>query len=196
MNVYDFDGTIYRHDSTVEFYKYCVLLRPYLILLWPYQLVLALLLLLHIIPFDCFKARFFVFLRFVKNVDGLVLRFWEKLGKKDLEAWYLKQKQPTDVIVSATPAFILEPICRELGVQRLIATRMDKHTGRMPGKNCKGAEKVPRFREHYPNNTVERFYSDSLSDAPMAKLANKSYFVKKGKVMDWPEDASAANTLE
>lgn len=188
MNVYDFDGTIYRKDSTVEFYKYCLLLRPYLILLWPYQIVLALLLLLHIIPFDCFKQRFFVFLRLLPNVDALTARFWEARGKQKLESWYMAQKEPTDVIVSATPAFILEGICQELGVERLIATRMDKRTGQMFGKNCKGQEKVPRFLEHYPNAAVERFYSDSLSDTPMAKLAKKSYFVRKGQVTDWPEE--------
>ena len=73
----------------------------------------------------------------------------------------------------------------ELGVG-LIATPMDKHTGKILGENCHDTEKVRRFQEQYPGEHTECFYSDSLSDTPMAELADRAFLVTKGKLSPWP----------
>ena len=39
----------------------------------------------------------------------------------------------------------------------------------------------------YPNTEVGEFYSDSLSDTPMAKLAQRAYLVKGSEFFPWPE---------
>ena len=80
---------------------------------------------------------------------------------------------------------ILTKICEKLGVS-LIATEMDPRTGRISGENCHDVEKPKRFSERYPDARVERFYSDSLSDAPMAELAERSFLVKKHRLFPWP----------
>ena len=76
-----------------------------------------------------------------------------------------------------------------LGI-RLIATNMDKHTAKIDGLNCHSDEKVRRFYKEFPEDTVvENFYSDSLSDTPLAKLADKAYLiVDKGQTpVPWPD---------
>ena len=110
--------------------------------------------------------------------------FWEE-NRHRLAKWYLRQKRSNDVIISASPEFLLRPICDELGV-RLIGTRMDKHSGKISGENCHDKEKVRRFYEEFPGACTEEFYSDSLSDTPMAEIAQRAYIVRKEKLSPWP----------
>ena len=97
----------------------------------------------------------------------------------------LKQKREDDLIISASPEFLLRPIADSLGV-RLIATPMDRHTGKILGKNCHDYEKTTRYYAAFPTKKPERFYSDSLSDTPMARLAKEAFLVHKGEIAPWP----------
>ena len=99
--------------------------------------------------------------------------------------WYLAQKQPDDLVVSASPEFLLAPACRRLGIRPPIASRVDARTGRYTGLNCKGAEKVSRFREQYPDAEIGQFYSDSRSDAPLAHLARRAFLVRGDSYTSW-----------
>ena len=58
-------------------------------------------------------------------------------------------------------------------------------TGKFTGENCKGQEKVKRFRKKYGNAVIDDFYSDSLSDLPLARIAKRAFLVKKGKIREW-----------
>ena len=102
-----------------------------------------------------------------------------------IKSFYLKQKNYDDVIISASPTFLLEPICRRLNITYLIASKVDKHTGKYTGINCYGSEKVRRFKEIFPNQSIDNFYSDSLSDAPIAKLAKHAFLVSKKHIKNW-----------
>ena len=62
------------------------------------------------------------------------------------------------------------------------------YTGKIHGLNCHDEEKVRRFRLEVPEGHIENFYSDSLSDSPLAKLADRAWLVKKGKLSPWPEE--------
>ncbi|MHB8097166.1 MAG: hypothetical protein ACYDEI_05910 [Erysipelotrichaceae bacterium] len=44
-----------------------------------------------------------------------------------------------------------------------------------------------RFREIYPEAHVNSFYSDSLSDTPMALLADESFLVTPEGIIPWPK---------
>ena len=81
--------------------------------------------------------------------------------------------------------FILEPLKKQLGIQTIIATDFDIHSGRIVGANCKGQEKVRRFFQSVPNGQIDNFYSDSLADLPLARLARNAYWVKNGVVTEW-----------
>lgn len=101
--------------------------------------------------------------------------------------WYLERKKPDDVIISASPDFIVRPACERLGIGHLIATTVDPHTGEFLSENNRGEEKVRRFKAEFGNAPIEHFYSDSLSDAPMARLAAHSFFVRGELLYPWEE---------
>ena len=185
MNTYDFDKTIFYPDSSYCFYLYC--LRHYpgaMVKTLPRSVVSGLRYAAGKGNTKMLKEQLFSFLSNLPDVDGAVKDFWEK-NRHRLAKWYLPQKRSNDVIISASPEFLLRPICDELGV-RLIGTRMDKHTGRISGENCHDKEKVRRFYEEFPGGCTEEFYSDSLSDTPMAEIAQRAYIVRKEKLSPWP----------
>jgi putative flippase GtrA len=185
MNVYDFDHTIYNGDSSVDFYLFVLCRKPYLIVLLPFLLLGTILYLFGIYSKELMKETFFIFVRFIP-VKETVLCFWDKKRKK-IKSWYMQQKQDSDVIISASPEFLLEPLVRGyLGVN-LIASRVDQNTGKYIGKNCFGEEKVTRLHEAYPGCIIDNFYSDSLSDAPLAQKAGQSFIVKGQKIIPWIE---------
>ena len=185
MNVYDFDDTIYDGDSTLEFFKFCLFRKKRIILLTPIIVIYFLKYKLGIICKDAFKERFYSFLIKIENIDEMVELFWKRNHIK-IKKWYLEQKQEFDVIVTASPLFLVEPICDLLGVN-VIASMVDKNNGKLISKNCFGDEKVIRFLDEYPNVIIKEFYSDSITDLPLAKLALKSYFVNKNEVILWED---------
>ena len=65
---------------------------------------------------------------------------------------------------------------------------MEAQTGVYDGLNCHGEEKVRRMRELYPELQIAAFYSDSRSDAPLARLAQKAYMVKGDARSPFPLD--------
>jgi len=183
MNVYDFDKTIYDGDSTVDFYKYCLKKNIMLIRYLPYAVLGYIKYKFKIISKTRFKEHFYSFLKGIKDIDKEVSSFWDKNFCK-VKKWYLDVKRDDDVIISASPEFLLNEVCRRLNVT-LIASRVDKKTGKYTGENCKGEEKVIRFREIYGDTQIDKFYSDSLSDLPLARLAMESYIVKKNEIRKW-----------
>ena len=185
MNVYDFDKTIFYPDSSATFYRYCLKTIPRAV--WPTvprSLDAALRYRRGRLGAKGLKEQLFSFLPAVRDVDALVAAFWKE-NEHRIVAWYLAQKRDDDLIISASPRFLLAPVCEKLGVS-LIATEMDPQTGRISGENCHDVEKPKRFYALYPDAHIERFYSDSLSDAPMAELADRSFLVSKHKLLPWP----------
>lgn len=182
MNVYDFDGTLYRGDSSVDFFFFCMRRKPSLLRFIPRLLLASLRYGARRIDKSAYKEVFFAFLAGMDDYASAVDSFWRSHSAR-LESWY--HPGNGDVVVSASPDFLLEPACRMLGIKGLIATRVDPHSGRITGVNCRGAEKVRRFREQYPDAHIERFYSDSRSDAPMARLADEAFIIRNGKPQPW-----------
>lgn len=186
MNTYDFDKTIFYPDSSAAFYCFCFRRFPRAV--WksvPRSLVMTIGYAFKKLDAKALKQQLFSFLPDIADIDSAVLDFWSK-NRRRIGEWYLRQKRDDDVIISASPEFLLKPVCDELGVA-LIGTRMDKNTGRIIGLNCHDSEKVSRFLTAFPDGHTEAFYSDSLSDTPMAELADSAFMVKKNRVMPWPE---------
>ena len=188
MNVYDFDGTIYDGDSTLDFYKFCLKKHPNIIFLLPVQLGSFFLYKLNLIDKTRFKELFFCFLKKLKSVDDDVILFWN-LHENSIKNWYKEQQQWDDVVISASPKFLLQEICNRLKIRFLIATKIDKKTGLLTGKNCFGKEKVKRFYQVFPDGRIKNFYSDSYSDLPLARVADFSYVVKKNEIVPWDTDS-------
>lgn len=185
MNVYDFDGTIYDGDSTVDFLKFMYRRHPSVILPFAFSQCAA------VAAFFCrkisrqqMKETCFAFLTRIENTQKTVADFWDEHECK-IKEWYLKQQKEDDVIISASPEFLLKEICDRRQIRYLIATEMDPHSGKIQGKNCRGEEKTKRFSDRFPNERVERFYSDHSSDLYMARLADAAWIVKGNEIKPW-----------
>ena len=185
MNVYDFDKTVFSGDSTTKFYFFVLRRNPKLWLKCPKVSAAGVQLLTGRMSLRRFKET--LFRSFLPNidVDKEVRAFW-KHNRRHMKKWYLKQLRDDDVISSASPEFLLMPIAEKLGV-RLIASPVDPQSGALTGPNNRHIEKVRRFRERFPQATVDEFYSDSVrSDGPMAEMAKKAYLVKGNQIKPWP----------
>ena len=190
MNVYDFDQTLYTRDSTVDFYFFCLRRYPSICRFIPIQLYGAIRLALGCVDKTAFKQRFFTYYQGIPHLDALASVFWDS-HEGGIKDWYRQQHRPDDVVISASPEFLLQPICARLGIKYLLASRVDPETGIYTGKNCDGQEKVRRFREAFPQGAVDCFYSDSLSDTPLARIARESYIVRGDKLIPWEEYEAA-----
>lgn len=187
MNVFDFDKTIFPSDSSVLFIRYCAGKYTKRMLRDLPEIGMRAAGYLHDgkeADATCLKEQLFSFLSVVNDPDALVQEFWKKNMRK-INSWYLKMRRPDDVIISASPEFLLAPVQKELRFH-LIATRMDKYSGKIAGVNCHDYEKVRRFFEVYPEGGIENFYSDSLSDAPVANISDNAFLVKGENIVKWP----------
>ena len=173
---YDFDKTVYQGDSSTHFTLWCLSRYPKTWLRLPEMGWYSLLFALKLCPKTRFKSHLFSYLRHVPAIDQAVEAFWQEKSKR-LKSWYLAKDHSRDVIISASPEFLLEPICRQLQVFQLIGTRMDKTAGKIAGENCWGAEKVKRLKAWRPDCRLLEFYSDSRSDDPLAQLADRKSVV-------------------
>ena len=183
MNVYDFDGTIYNGDSTVDFFLYVLKRKPSVLLYLPKQVWGFVLYGARRIDKTKLKEYFLCFLSTV-NTKELIISFWNQNQDKIFD-WYLNQQKQDDIIISASPKFLLQPICNRLKIRRLIASEVDPETGIFTGKNCRSQEKVQRLKAEYNVTHIDSLYSDSPSDLPLAKIADKAYLVKRGIVSEW-----------
>ena len=184
MNVYDFDNTILRGDSTARFCAYCLRRYPAVWADLPGQAANALLFMLKLRKKQDFKQRLLSFLRRIGDVDAAVAGFWE-LNFSRIKPFYREAHRPDDVVISASPEFLIAPACARLGVKTVMGSPVDRRTGVFSGPNCHGEEKVRRFREVYPDARIDDFYSDSHSDDPLARLARRAILVKGNRLLPW-----------
>lgn len=175
MKGFDFDGTLYRGDSTLDFYLFAVQKQPRCLRALPAQLKGAALFGAKHIDRDEFKERFYRFLGYLADVGSLVDDFWKTHGNK-VNGLVMDEAAAGDLVISASPAFLLKPFCDRMGLE-LIASEVDETTGALLGPNCRGKEKVRRFRETYGDLMLDEFYTDSLADTPMTTCARISYLV-------------------
>ena len=61
---------------------------------------------------------------------------------------------------------------------------MDKN-GKIEGENCNKEEKVKRMKKWNKSAKIDRFYSDSIKDTPLAILSKEAYIVNHGKLFPW-----------
>ena len=182
MDAYDFDGTLYRGDSTADFVRWCVRRHPRVALTLPRTAVAAAALGARAIDKTRFKSALYRFLPLVPDIDREVERFWAAHERRITGPC---QPQQGDLVISASPEFLLRAPCERRGLE-LIASQVDPHTGRTLGPNCSGPEKVARFRAAHPDETLDRFFTDSQTDAPMAALAEKAFLVRHNALEPWP----------
>ena len=187
MNVYDFDGTIFPTDCSIGFCIWCMNRHPKLYFTFAPKVIKNIILRkLGKIPEYRMQREFFGYLTLIDDFDVQIERYWDKNEKK-IAPWYLKQKRPDDLIISASPDCIIGSIAKRLGVN-FMATEFNRKYGVFLNNLMYAQEKAQYIIDHgFP--LIDNFYSDSLSDTPIALCAEKAYLVsnKARTVTDWPE---------
>ncbi len=187
MNVYDFDKTIFAGDCSIGFGFWCMKHHPKLYFtFFPKALKNLILCKMKKMPEYLMQREFFGYLTMIDDFDEQIVRYWDKNEKK-IAPWYLKQKRDDDLIISASPTCIIEPIAKRLGVN-FMATEYDRKYGVILNNLMYAKEKAQYIIEHgFP--VIDNFYSDSLADTPLALCAEKAFLVKDNTqtVVDWPE---------
>lgn len=98
-------------------------------------------------------------------------------GMRDRIEWHRDAGHEL-VIVSASPELYVAPIGRRLGVEHVLATRLEvdgdgRLTGRLLGANCRGPEKVTRLQEWLgAGRALAYAYGDSSGDRELLALAD------------------------
>ena len=115
MNIYDFDKTIYDGDSSVDFFKHCLKKNKKCLLILPKFFIYIFLYLIKVVNKEKLKSAYFSFIKYFDNVNDQVYEFWEKNDYK-IKKFFIKKVRKGDIIVSASPEFLLKPISKKYNI--------------------------------------------------------------------------------
>lgn len=189
--VFDFDGTLTTQDSFLAFIKHTCGLGRYfagLLLFTP----MLMLMLLHLYP--NWKAKERVFSYFFKGwrydrFKALGQDFSDEIDKMRNEHVISRLQQhiangDNVYVISASLPEWVEPWCKRLGVNAVLATEIEVNekgiiTGRFKTKNCFGPEKVNRLLEVEPDRDTYQLYAygDSRGDKELIEFADFGTYV-------------------
>ena len=187
MNVYDFDGTIFPGDCSIGFAVWCMNRHPTLWFTYFPRIAWALVQYKRgKIPNYKLQSVMFSYLTKVDDFDVQIERYWDR-NEKRIAPWYLAQKRPDDLIISASPLCIIERIAGRLGVD-CVATEYDREFGVLLNNLMYATEKsMYMIDRDMPQ--IDNFYSDSLADTPLALCSDHAHLVTDNAttVVDWPK---------
>ena len=185
MNVFDFDNTIYDGESTLDLFFFYIVRKPWLIK--------------HLLTILKAFARYKkgdvslseVISRYVPLVEKDALRvfdfendpkaFWDKHEKK-IKPLYQKLRSEDDLIMTASPDFNIEEICRRLGIRHHLCSRVDRKTGKILFVNIR-ENKIKAYEEAWGDVAIENFYTDSpKNDLWVIEKAEHAFVVNKNKI--------------
>lgn len=191
--VFDFDGTLTTRDSFLAFIKWACGPVSYYVgfLRFAPQLLLMF---MHLYP--NWKAKERIFAHFFK---GWQYSWFQTLGEEFATELDTMRNEPvigrlkehidhgdTVYVISASLPEWVEPWCRQLGVNAVLATEIEVNdqgriTGRFKTKNCFGQEKVDRLLKVEPEREtyVLHAYGDSRGDLELLAFADEATHVKK-----------------
>lgn len=183
MNIFDFDNTLYDGESTFDFFFFCLRDDKKLAIHIPMMLIDLALYKTRLIRVERLYADAEKLCReLMRNearLDEKVRAFWALNGKK-LKSGLCGLIREEDVIVTASPQFLLEGVLDRLNTKNLIASQIDVHSGKVISL-CFRKEKIAQLRSRF-SDAVDRFYTDSLNDAPMIECAKEAYLVRGTKL--------------
>lgn len=184
MNVYDFDNTIYDGESLVDFFIFCIMKKKSLIIYLPLIVYTAILYKLNSLPIDKLyrlaSKMSSVVINNKQNADLFIKEFWNKNEVK-LKSYYLDKLKATDIIITASPRLLIEGITDKLKTKNIICSEFNLETGKFEFIWFR-ENKVVGLKNQYPDAIINEFYTDSLNDIPLMKLAKKVYLVKGDKL--------------
>ena len=123
----------------------------------------------------------------LETLNSLHHQFMEEaiapMWQTQAEALLEKHRQAGDfiLIITSTNRFVVEPICKKLGVDDLIATEPEmidgRYTGNIVGEPSYQKGKIIRLNEWLENHPHSMegasFYSDSINDLPLLEIVDR-----------------------
>ncbi len=184
MRVFDFDNTIYDGESVFDFFLFCVKKQKYLLKYMP----------LMIKDLIFYKMRLLTEEKLYEQASGLtkeivknrehandyIEEFW-RLNSHKLKSEFLDMIEESDIIITASPAILIEGVGGRLKTKNIIGSVIDLDTGELKFM-CFRSNKAKAFNKAYPKVKIDEFYTDSLNDMPLINAAEKAFLVKKGKI--------------
>ena len=186
VNVYDFDNTIYDWESSAEFFKFCVKKYPFLLKYAPKVARTAILYKLNVLKLEQLTDTAKIVGDLMKkwgliNNDIMIQEFWNK--NKDKIKSFMSEKLTTDdIVISASPRFLLEEIIGELKIStnNLICSEFSDEG--VLEFACYGKNKIKAYENMYGQQIIDNFYTDSMADLPMIAISKNAFLVKWNKI--------------
>lgn len=188
-DVFDLDRTVTRHSTFIPFLWFAACSRPHRLLLVPAILLAALAYRLGLLSRGGIKA--FMLTCILGGtprpaVERLGAAFAARCAGRGLRPGArqaidrARSRGRTLVLATASFDFYVEPLAKQLGFHRVVATRAawsgsGRLTGRIEGENCYGAEKLRRLEQAVPELKRDHrvaAYSDSHADWPLLQWAD------------------------
>jgi hypothetical protein len=184
VDLYDFDKTAIGFDSQLKYWGYCMAHNPWIILLVPFQFIWGVMMGMRIISVKTCKKVAFWFANLINNQKNVV-KFWDKYEKEIYDFFRPENRSGRKtVVVSASPAFLIDEIAKRMKVDYCIASTFGKRYT-MVGDICRKEEKVVRLAKQLPNIVVKDVYSDSVkSDKYIFNLGERCFLATNGALTE------------
>lgn len=184
MKVFDFDNTIYDGESSIDFFLFCLTKKPSLIKYLPLVTKMAILYKLKKLPisklYEVANKVMNIVIENESNTEEFIKEFW-KINKKKLRMDFLDMISDEDIIISASPRLLLDGVSDYLNTDYIYGTEID-FKNKESFYICYGENKLKLLKEKFPDLHIHEVYTDSYSDMPLIKKADKAYLVKKKTV--------------
>ncbi len=184
MNVYDFDNTIYDGESVVDFFLYYCKKDKSLLRYLPSVFTALFKYKRGQVTIEQALSKYGEavadYYRKHPDIPEDMKHFWDRHMNK-IKPFYKDIQSDDDLIISGSPEFSLDIICRRLGIKRYIGSLIDTETGEVK-RLCIRENKVKAFFEEYPDTKIENFYTDSVNDLPLIEISENAYLVKGHKI--------------
>jgi len=194
MNVYDFDNTLYDGESGVQMFFFYLKKRPWLVCYAPFVLRGLIDYKRHKVNIDQVVEKYgWIFQAFIKGIEDFprdAREFWDRHEHR-ICSFYKDLQRPDDLIISASPEPSLREVCARLGVKHYIGTVVNENTHTFDFV-CFRENKVKAFRERYPGQQIDDFYTDSMNDKPLMDISRRVFLVKKGIITQIKGESSGA----
>lgn len=184
MNVYDFDNTIYDGESSFDFFLFCMKKDKRFLRILPlilYKMVKYKLCLITVEELiknaETYTKEFF---DTFTELDIMIKEFWDARMDR-IKPYYKEQQKEDDLVISASPDFLLSEVCKRLNIKKCICSRVNSRTGKVEAL-CFRSNKVDLFYKEFPHGTIDNFYTDSMNDKPLIEISNAAYLVKGDKI--------------
>ena len=184
MNVYDFDNTIYDGESVVDFFLYYCKKDKSLLKHIPSVFIALFKYKQGKVTIEQALADYGEavadYYKKHPHIPEDMKAFWDTHMHK-IKPFYKDIQSDDDLIISGSPEFSLDIICKRLGIKSYIGSLIDTQTGAID-RLCIRENKVKAFFEEYPNTKIENFYTDSVNDLPLIEISENAYLVKGNKI--------------